>query len=248
MGPIHCNQPGRRVGQWGEASGGDECVYCLVEASLLLGRAGALIPRSLRCAVRLLCRAAEKEDGGGAYNMLLRSELLGCPSGARSPEKGSSTMHVSSPSKRWAGQGRAAQRTCGSSCLTQHCWWGGGRELRRGSRVLNRWGRGISAANARPSGAHNLTPSPPAAGLISPAAPRASCSATLPATRGPPRRAPPRSRPTRGRWWGTTPPSPPRWPRPRASRARSRARRSRCWTRPPWPTTSTSTWWTGPRR
>jgi hypothetical protein len=45
------------------------------------------------------CRTAEKEEGNGAYNMLLRSELLGCPTGARSPEKGSSSMHVGSPTK-----------------------------------------------------------------------------------------------------------------------------------------------------
>lgn len=46
-------------------------------------------------------RTAEKEEGNGAYNMLLRSELLGCPGGgARSPEKGTSSVHVSSPSKR----------------------------------------------------------------------------------------------------------------------------------------------------
>ncbi|GAB4820048.1 hypothetical protein N2152v2_007094 [Parachlorella kessleri] len=48
-------------------------------------------------------RTAEKEEGNGAYNMLLRSELLGCPSGARSPEKGSgaggSSIHPGSPTK-----------------------------------------------------------------------------------------------------------------------------------------------------
>jgi len=32
-------------------------------------------------------RAAEKEESSGAYNMLLRSELLGCPAAPASPEK-----------------------------------------------------------------------------------------------------------------------------------------------------------------
>ena len=56
-------------------------------------------------------RAAEKEEGNGAYNMLLRSELLGCPpAGPVSPEKGGgggggasgSGVHIASPSKRCA--------------------------------------------------------------------------------------------------------------------------------------------------
>lgn len=54
-------------------------------------------------------RTAEKEESNGAYNMLLRSELLGCPAAPVSPEKGagaggasSSGVHPGSPSKRWA--------------------------------------------------------------------------------------------------------------------------------------------------
>lgn len=53
-------------------------------------------------------RTAEKEESNGAYNMLLRSELLGCPAAPVSPEKGagaggasSSGVHPGSPSKRW---------------------------------------------------------------------------------------------------------------------------------------------------
>lgn len=52
-------------------------------------------------------RTAEKEESNGAYNMLLRSELLGCPPAVPiSPEKGAgmgmlpSTSHPGSPSKR----------------------------------------------------------------------------------------------------------------------------------------------------
>ena len=50
-------------------------------------------------------RAAEKEESSGAYNMLLRSELLGCPTGPlSSPEKGgggAAGLLASSPTKRW---------------------------------------------------------------------------------------------------------------------------------------------------
>ena len=52
-------------------------------------------------------RPAEKEESNGAYNMLLRSELLGCPSASLSPEKGptgAAPAH-SSPTKRWVGEG-----------------------------------------------------------------------------------------------------------------------------------------------
>ena len=46
-------------------------------------------------------RTAEKEESNGAYNMLLRSELLGCPTGPLSPEKGAAGLLPSSPTKRW---------------------------------------------------------------------------------------------------------------------------------------------------
>jgi cell division cycle 20-like protein 1 (cofactor of APC complex) len=54
-------------------------------------------------------RAAEKEESNGAYNMLLRTELLGCPAAPVSPEKSggpgagggvSAGPHALSPSKR----------------------------------------------------------------------------------------------------------------------------------------------------
>ena len=55
-------------------------------------------------------RTVEKEESNGAYNMLLRSELLGCPAAPVSPEKagGAGTAaaggglpgHPASPSKR----------------------------------------------------------------------------------------------------------------------------------------------------
>lgn len=57
-------------------------------------------------------RAAEKEESNGAYNLLLRSELLGCPAVPLSPEKGGGGtsglgsmaappgVHPASPSKR----------------------------------------------------------------------------------------------------------------------------------------------------
>lgn len=54
-------------------------------------------------------RTVEKEESNGAYNMLLRSELLGCPAAPLSPEKNggggmggtsASGVHPASPSKR----------------------------------------------------------------------------------------------------------------------------------------------------
>lgn len=37
-------------------------------------------------------RTAEKEESNGAYNMLLRSELLGCPAAPLSPDKAPSSV------------------------------------------------------------------------------------------------------------------------------------------------------------
>ena len=76
-------------------------------------------------------RAAEKEESNGAYNMLLRAELLGCPTAPVSPEMGgaggaggssmggmggggASTsgagVHIASPSKRWVRGWRGERR------------------------------------------------------------------------------------------------------------------------------------------